>query len=181
MHRAMRSDLRGVVARTQPTLPLPPPPPPAAPPAGDARGLSNASSPAGHMTEAGLQSAGTLPQAAQAAEDAGTGGGGGASRGGGQSAAGPASGPACLNVQAFRLPAHGPAYRAMHAMLQRRREELAKEEAAAAGAPRSTDGGYSLGPPAMSLPHRFSVAVAAGGGGQGGSASSDPLQPMLSF
>lgn len=135
------------------------------------------------MTEAGLQSAGTLPQAAQAAEAAGAGDGGGAPRGGGQSVAAPASGPASLNVQAFRLPAHGPAYQAMHAMLQRRREELAKEEAAAAGAPRSTAGGFTLGPPAMSLPHRFSVAVAAGGGGggQGGSAASDPLQPMLSF
>lgn len=48
-------------------------------------------------------------------------------------------------MTSLRLPDAGPAYQAMHAMLQRRRTELQRSSS-------SLLGGDSLGPPTMSLP-----------------------------
>ncbi|PRW57861.1 hypothetical protein C2E21_3632 [Chlorella sorokiniana] len=134
------------------------------------------------MTEADSHDAAPLPQSVETAAGAGTAGGAASSHASSMSLTAEGSGPASLNLQVFRMPAHGPAYQAMHAMLQRRRQELTKEgDAAGAGAPTGATAAYPLGPPAMSLPHHINVAVAAGGGGQGGSTGPDPLQPMLSF
>ena len=96
-----------------------------------------------------------------------------------------ASAPAPTSLPGFRMPAHGPAYQAMHAMLQRRREELTKVQAEG-GSPtgvaclaRSSVGAFPLSHPAASLPH---VGMGrAAGGAKVSSVAPEPLQPMLSF
>ena len=119
------------------------------------------------MTESNMQNVTSQPP--QAAAGAG--------------AAGSAASRPGASAGHFRLPAHGPAYQAMHAMLQRRRQELQKEGAAADGAaaPNSSTAVYPLGPPSVSLPPQFGVVVAVGSTNQGVTAAPDPLQPMLSF
>lgn len=86
--------------------------------------------------------------------------------------------PAGSPSSGFRMPPHGPAYQAMHAMLQRRREQLQQlqQEAASSGTAR---GVFALGPPCLSMPH--TIVVTASGGGQASTAATEPLQPMLSF
>ena len=89
--------------------------------------------------------------------------------------------PAGSPSSGFRMPPHGPAYQAMHAMLQRRREQLQKLQQEAAAGSGTARAAFALGPPCLSMPHTVEVAIAAAGSGaQGSSVASEPLQPMLS-
>ena len=76
-------------------------------------------------------------------------------------------------VTRLRLPDHGPAYQAMHAMLQRRRTELARSSSANGG---SGGAAAALGTPTMSLPPEGMAAR----GGAGGMATAETLLPALS-
>lgn len=73
-------------------------------------------------------------------------------------------------VTRLRLPANGPAYQAMHAMLQRRRQALVQQDGCV---PYAEGAGGSLGHATMSLPPG---AVLVHGNGP----AAEPLLPALS-